>query len=429
MLKRAGVLTLLLVWMLDAFAVQGASADNLFKQGLEAHKNGNYAQAVELIRLARDAGLDNEVLAFNLGSALYRMQDYASALREFERIPKASPLHPRAYLSLGLIAVKQQRLSDAREIFAYLQQHDIPQISNMASTMLQRLDKADPPVFGNAFGLLGFSVGLEEKTLDPTTQNPVSTKNNVYLESMLMGSIDIFPLKKNRLQAQAMLYALRNVPSSDYDLVLGSADMEKRFHFFSSYQDIKIGLGGLIMGYRPYSLEPHFEINLGKHIANHFEVSGELSISQHIPVDSQYDEIAGYQHKAELLWQWKFYDNRLRLSYRFEVNQREDLSSSLGYRLYSPTRHRFSVDFSLSRSSVLSPRYVFEWRSSSYAGVGTDSLDREDVRRRHKIVVSLNVSKYLSIVGDVSFIENRSNYETNTYDRTELTAGVDYTFW
>lgn len=84
-------LFLCLLLSLSAFGVQAQTPDQLFQQGNQAYKNGQYQQAAEAYSAILADGLASYELYYNLGNACYRMEEYGQAILNYERALRLKP--------------------------------------------------------------------------------------------------------------------------------------------------------------------------------------------------------------------------------------------------------------------------------------------------------------------------------------------------
>jgi len=416
------MLAMMLTGMFGFASAQGSEDPDYFRLGIDAFKNKQYAQAIELMRLARESGVDDEILAFNLGSALYRLQDYPSALDEFSRISTNSPLFPRVEFNLALIAVKRDKLDEAREIFVRLESQNLPTLSAMAREMIMRIDGEQSQSVGTHYLYVSVSGGIEDKTLEPETGTP-GEETNVFSNILLLGSTSILPSLIRHASAEVTMFGLVNMRHQEYDIDMLNVDLEKSFRFSNVSLKIAPGVGAMGMGYKPYSGDLHIGTEAKISIADILDIKPRYSFSriQHMSDNSA---VSGTQQKVGIQTQSDLEEIRLQADVVLESNNRNDTSDTT-YRIYSPKRITAQVDIQLFRERRASPKFMLEWRISDYPAVSHEN-QRRDQRIRFRNVSNIKINQWLTAVADVSYTENSSSPKTSfSYNRWEFVLGLE----
>jgi tetratricopeptide (TPR) repeat protein len=108
-------------------SAQNGQIENLFENGTRFAESGNFAKALEDFRaaskLSENAGTSNDFRAkihFNIGVCLFRLDNSAEAVEEFERAIKTSEgVYQKAFYALGMA---QTRLKNWRKAAEALQE-------------------------------------------------------------------------------------------------------------------------------------------------------------------------------------------------------------------------------------------------------------------------------------------------------------------
>ena len=121
----AGYFLLLVSWLMLTGTTVG---DPVANKGVEAKKHYEQGEFEEALRLYRDAQLEepeSPLLHFNVGDALFKLEDYPGALEEFKAaLDGAAPkLREQALYNMGNALVQQQQFAPAIE--AYKQALDL----------------------------------------------------------------------------------------------------------------------------------------------------------------------------------------------------------------------------------------------------------------------------------------------------------------
>lgn len=96
----------------------GSTPDQLFQQGNEAYKSGQYQQAVEAYSAILQSGMECHELYYNLGNAYYRLDEYGQAILCYERALRLRPNSSDARQNLVLAQSRtEDEIAPLPEIF------------------------------------------------------------------------------------------------------------------------------------------------------------------------------------------------------------------------------------------------------------------------------------------------------------------------
>lgn len=121
-MKRISIIILLL---LPCLGLRAQSPDQLFQQGNEAYKNGQYQEAVEAYSAILQSGKESHELYYNLGNAYYRLEEFGQAILNYERALRIKP-----------------NSSDARQNLALAQSHTEDEIAPLPEIFLVQWGRA-----------------------------------------------------------------------------------------------------------------------------------------------------------------------------------------------------------------------------------------------------------------------------------------------
>ena len=120
--KAAGTAALLALVLLlpahSAFAQQGARADSLWTAGVNAYADGDWAAAARAWTDLRALGVESPQLYTNLGDALFKQDDLAHAILNYERALKLDPSYADARFNLAFAQeLVQDKIEAVPEFF------------------------------------------------------------------------------------------------------------------------------------------------------------------------------------------------------------------------------------------------------------------------------------------------------------------------
>ena len=145
----------------------------VFQQGIAAFRAGHYKEALRDFLLARQYGMSDPHLTYNLGVSYYHLGDYTDARREFVSLAQNRDLAALSDYNLGLIALRQGDKPEAGRRFqlAYAGAPE-PALKQLASRQLARLGSpAAPHTSASAWvGFANLGTGYDSN-VTLTTQN------------------------------------------------------------------------------------------------------------------------------------------------------------------------------------------------------------------------------------------------------------------
>src|SRR3954453_16450403 len=95
-------------------SINERAADEYFKRGLEAEKEGNHEKAVEFYERSLNENPDHETACFNLAVLYDRRSEDAKAIELYERICTSPPVHLNALMNLAVLYEDNNHYEEAR---------------------------------------------------------------------------------------------------------------------------------------------------------------------------------------------------------------------------------------------------------------------------------------------------------------------------
>src|SRR5437763_8458449 len=84
-------------------SINERAAEEYYRRGLEAEKEGNHEKAVEFYERALNENSDHESACFNLAVLYDRRAEDARAIELYERVCTSPPVHLNALLNLAIL--------------------------------------------------------------------------------------------------------------------------------------------------------------------------------------------------------------------------------------------------------------------------------------------------------------------------------------
>lgn len=186
----------------------------------------------------------------------------------------------------------------------------------------------------------------------------------------------------------------------------------------------------------------------GSRVAN--QIQGKFQISKKIHGHSlhlsyspsqfnaseRYAQINGSQHRFEGGWAKTWDATTLKLRYRYETNDRDDLSRDEFYASASPTRSGVKAEAQWKASNALTFALSLEAIDSTYAdenrmrdiGGLIRSEKRKSEQKRWELSGRYAFTKQLGVKLLVKNTDNQDNYDLYNYDKQDVSATLEFRF-
>ncbi len=399
----AAALFLGVVPLRPAAAAEDAQA---FEQGIKAFRAGDFPAALQAFLEARRTGLDTPGLHYDLGATYYRLQRYAEAEGEFQRLASDREWAALALYNLGLIAQRTGREQQAIEYFsrAQLTTND-RDLSALAGTALARLG-APPPRTGAVASLAGGYDSNAALTQDPTAAG-ISHQGDSFVEALASVS--------HRLGGDAARasYAYGGLILRKYrDLT----------QFDTTGLDAAYVGGGLLAWGATLDAQARRRTDSG-------DVRGRYQAGA-IRGGAGYEYLDGWEQRFTADAGFALGSWLVRIGYQLELNNRRDLQQGTDFFSASPTRNSLYAT-ALGNFAGWQTDARGEYRVSRYNDpniVNGVEVTRNDDRVGFALRASRRLTGLWRAFLDTSYYRNRSNLDTYDYSRYQAMIGIEAVF-
>jgi tetratricopeptide (TPR) repeat protein len=418
--------------ILAGAAEAAPSAEDLFRQGINDFRAGDYRQAIRHFRAAREAGLDSPALTYNLGVSYYRLGRYDRATRAFTRLTRAPGNRGLAHYNLGLIALSRDRPAQARDHFRTAM--DSPGNESVRRLARARLAELAPgPEAGPAFLLLaGASLGYDDNVvLSPDTVQDTTDADDLFLELLAIGNAQLNGSAGDGLQLKASLLVTDYADLNRFDQLALRAGPEWDRRWGAWAVDLA-AYGDLVTLDRSlFELIGTAKIEGRRALGEGLSLRLRMGLSR-IEAESPYAYLSGWRQRAgaELRWQGPWVAEA---GYELERNDREDQRTATGFTSASPIRHELHASATYRPARRWRLRLRAALRLSRYADANTDSatgLDkvREDRRLRLTAGLRRDLNRQWSARAALERTANDSNLAGYDYTANAVRLGLERFF-
>jgi hypothetical protein len=359
---------------------------------------------------------------YNIASCHYRLGDYQQAERAFRLVADRYPgMRTLAEYNLGLVFLRQNRVSEARRLFgAVRQQSTDPKLRSLAYRAMRRLDPSPSPVEPSVrwVGLLDFNVGHDDNValIDDASLAANQSVDSPFTElvAVVSGPVSTAP----GFRIDGSFYSVRYDDADGFDQ--NAARVGGVYHWRAGAWRLEAG--------------PHFNystlngdgfeqrvgagLTLGRRLSATTVLSLRLVHDEVDGAESQFSFLEGSREQLGVTWDKYGTVGRLTLAYQLEINNRESAS-------VAPTRNRLSVRYRYAMSSNWETDVLVAYRSSHYDDL---MVTRDEDRTELSFGLVRRLRRGWQINGTYRWFDNDSNVDPYSYTRSRAVLGLTKNF-
>ena len=413
----------------------GSTPWNLFDKGLEAFHKQDYAEALRYFEQARSEGLDDARLYYNLGVTYYKLGRYRDAEEVFLIVKKEPAMKSLATYNLGLVALKQHNRQQAENWFRETLAADKSgKLASLSAEQLRRLGYAvqipqqtEYPGFAMIRGAMGYDDNVILQASDLTLS--ATDQNDTFFEFFAFANKQVARLGNKTLELEGSLYNTRYVDLSANDLDDLNLGIVLAGNFEQWEWDTGLSTGATYIDGNGLNSTTTIRLVARRKLSETNDLRLQYQLGRIDEIDEIYSYLAGWRHQAQVDSTWKLGKQQVRITYRFEFNDRKDLQTPL-FTSYSPARHNLRIRNVYAITKRLNTSLDLRYRYSRYNDPN-EQLDgsfvtRTDTRYRAIASVSYHVGKNTNLRGEYAFTKNDSNLSDREYTRNRFQISLDY---
>lgn len=417
LLTTRTVLLLLLTTLLSPMTYADSNSD--FQQGRILFEQGNYQESLKYFLNARNQGMTNLSLYYNLGSTHYKLDQFEQAKQNFLLLTDDPRTAALAHYNLGLIAYKTGDTDQADIHFKKCSElTKSTELKTLASKQIKTLDyESSKPWYGYVYAGYGHDSNI---TSAPT--GVASNQSGSFLKASALFDTVFSGTRVNGITASASLFTKNYLDTSfnDSDSMALSISLKDTIeHWKFTYT-----AGVLQSTYGSADFERSYRITAraSKTLANKNKVMFRYRYENINSLSPEFDHLDGTRHKIRAEYQAIWASDKIKLRFEHETNDRQNSAT----RNYSPTRNKVSIEYvrKLNASNSISAETSF--RNSDYEP--TSSLDREDDRITAALEYSYQINGNWKASAKIEYRENESNDPLFDYDKTVTTLSASCLF-
>ena len=415
--------------------VWASSARDFFDKGVAAFQNKEYVTALQFFERAQSEGLDDNKLNYNLGVTYYKLKRLEEAKHAFLKISRDQEMEALAHYNLGLVALKQNDVKKAAEWFnKTLEISKSDKLAWLSAEQLRRLGY-EVPLQNDAaypsFALIRGSLGYDDNVIlraDIQTSF-AANRGDSYLELFAYGNKQVAQRGDKAVQIEGSLFDIRYSDLSNYDLD------DLYIHAFLKNQidlwTLETGLSQDVtfLGGNGLDRTATLQITGERKISERNKLRLRYGLSRIDDLDAAYSYLTGWSHQAQV--ESILYEGRqlIRITYRFEYNDRKDSQTPL-FTSYSPTRHMLEIRDIFPIVDRLKAEIKLRYRYSHYHDASEQFdgsyISRNDKRYRAVARLVYSVRKQTELSGEYTHTDNHSTIPIEQYKRNQYQLNFSY---
>ncbi|MEJ2565824.1 MAG: tetratricopeptide repeat protein [Gammaproteobacteria bacterium] len=425
----------ILVFLVLQCTAWGGTPRDLFDKGVEAFRREDYITALRFFEQARSGGLDDNRLYYNLGVTYYKLGRYVNSKRAFSKTMNDPAMVPLASYNLGLVALAQNDNKQAAEWFRKaldtsksdkLAQLSIEQLRKLGYETPVRRHKAYP-----AFAMIRGSLGYDDNAVLQADILPPSAahKGDSFLGFFAYGNKQIAQFGNKAVQIEASLFDIRyrNLDAYDLDDLYLGAVLENTIDHWTV--DTGLSEDVTFIGGNALNRTATLQLAGTRKISDGNKLRLRYKLSRVDNIDAAYSYLTGWWHQAQVDSIWKVGWSQIRLTYRFEYNDRQDLQAPL-FTSYSPTRHMLGARGTFPVVERIKAEIDLRYRYSAYHNASEQFngsyITRSDKRYRVTARIIYNLDQRANVTGEYSYTDNHSNIPIEQYRRNQYQLNLSY---
>jgi tetratricopeptide (TPR) repeat protein len=433
-------------------AARQSTAEADFESGVAAFRDGDIGKARVLLEQAFEAGLDSSSLRYNLGVVYFRLGLYDQAEAAFTGL-LATPHAPLARYNLGLVLQKQGDAEGARAWFKRAADPSSPdQIQALAQQQLASTGSDSSGDFSpdakrtsetgagaiRGLGFLSAAAGYDDN-ITGTPDTETTGEGSGFGDLLASGRVYLNLSRDSVLRLDAVAFTRKYPGNGDLDNSYLSAGASWQEPLGAGRLRSGITLSGFWFG--ADLLEQKVELATAYERPGCFwpgvlALDCELELfAAKIQGGSDFSAYDGKLYGGSVSLErstgrWNF-----DISYRLDIDRRDDLDTGIEFFSLSPTRHELFFGAARGVTDRLSlgakqtfrfSRYAEPHRLSENGQLRTDT--RKDDQFRSLVFANYQLDGRWRLGMELGWVDNQSTLESYQYQRTEFLISLDGLF-
>lgn len=417
-LKPVFITVLLSLYALTALA----SAQDDYDEAVRLFKKGDYRAAIASFESAEKKGMSSAALYYNLGSAHYKLEQYAESKKYFERVTGFPEKRALAEFNLGMVAVMQNDRQTALRHFEYTAANSSNEkLADRARAQIAALQRAERRWGAYVNAYYGYDDNISV-TPDNLALGVDDTFYSVY------GNVDVVlhGERKSGWLADAAYFRIDFSDSDTFDQDFYTIGVRNE-HRFSSWNTIAhLKYGNSTFGEEDLQSFYKLDILGSTPLSGLSKIILQYRYDDFTSENALYDYLEGWRQRAQVRYYRNAERSNQQVYYEAEFNNRGELVTSTVSYEYSPTRHMVGGRYTHKFADRWYLTGDVSYRVSDFPASAT--LDRDDKRWLFDVLLIYRLNRNFELRGDAKHINNDSTVDIYTYDKTVVSLGLSWLY-
>ncbi len=404
-------------------------AKDLFEQASEAFVEGRYQQAADFFSALAETDSSAEV-RYNLAICYFKLEQWEQARASFQALNQIDPEEDLVTYNLAITEKKLGNIEVARAHFEALSQSETDaSIAQLASRQLIQLSKRSNRLRHKQSD---WSVGLKTEFGRYDNLLTPSLEKNTGLGDNLLESRAYFTWQSNRYTTDrwtisGLLYKSNYQETQEYNADYAKLGIRKYTQWADGYVYLGLDVDSSELEGEGYLQNVALEGGMVQRFGDNHYWGAKLRHREVDSLSAEYEPFMGTNHLLKFnLRQGLSEHLSWDLHYQYSQDNREDSSSFLNFRSFSPVRQ--SVGSALI---VQWPAWRLvldlEYRDSDYQKDNQyfgQPILRKDERLKTKFSLNWQASEAWALSAEYSYIDNESSVDIYNYHQQLLKLGI-----
>lgn len=431
MLARLATYVWLILTALLSPLAFAASAGDLFAHGVAAFKKKDFASALHYFEQAKTAGLETPAVHYNLGATFYKLGRYKESENAFLVCSHDPAWAALAYYNAGLAAYRRGQRATAGEYFDRASRlSDNDELLGLALTMLER---TNPTALRRATGAFAFNLGYNDNvTLAASGQTLRASNQSDQFAEMFAFATGFWTEGANAPRWEASLYDLTYAHLKDNSITELSLGAAQPLALTQWHTEVALQWEFVLRDWQRFQQIASVRLDSVRDWPNRREVRVSIEFSAINALDPNFEFLDGSQQRLSVSTSQPLGIGWLRVGATLERNDREDLATTTEFFSFSPKRTGVWLKGSWPLGAHWQLEPTMRYTQSRYADPDRRAsgvvATREDDERQVVLRMKYQLTAAWRVVGEYSFIDNRSNFPELSYSQRVASVGVTRPF-
>ena len=404
---------------------------DLFEQASEAFSNGHYQQAADFFVVLSETDASSEV-RYNLAICYFKLEQWDLAQNLFYQLNQLDPEEDLVTYNLAITEKKLGKVKVARELFHTLSlSASDPDIAQLSLRQYERLANEKKR---HRRSQSDWSVGVKTEFGSYDNLLTPSLEKNTGISDSLIESRAYFTWQSdrystNRWTVSGLLYKSNYHETKEYNADYAKLGVRKYTPWSEGYVYAGLDIDASELEGAGYLQNVAVEAGIVQRFGESNYWGLKIRQREIDSLSSEYEPFMGTSQLLKLNMRQRLGDRvNWDLYYQYSRDNRQDSSSLLSFRSFSPVRHsvgsaliyqlplwRFALDLEYRDSDYQ--------KENQYFGKG---ILREDERLKTRLSANWQVSEDWALSAEYNYMDNDSSIDTYNYHQELVKLGISW---